>query len=525
MELVKVNLSVSRQKSKAITYVSKEEAFNLNESMEDISRILQNRAQVTLQEVRGEENKVRVLGEMSFSILYESASLEKHLSAYNGRMSFEEEINMEGVEAGDDISVNSNLEQLKIEIVNSRKIRVNAMLSLIAAAQDSMQEEIAADIEADNEQIQTKKGNLKYLNKTARLKENEKLETDVTIPAGNENIGKIIWYKVTPYNLDFTGQDGQILFSGDLQVFAIYQSENGAKTEFVHEEVPFQKTITADVCSEGAILSVNADMSAADADVAQDYDGEDRKLHITGVIDLDIELYREENVEYIEDLYSLKNNVIPKVSMVTCQKLLSQNTSKCRVNEPVNIEKTENPVLQLLNSDGKISDLKYSQQEGGVLVQGNIEVGGLSVTSDDEQPYENFSGVVPFEHMVEIPNMDIQSEYQCNVRLDQLSVSMAGENSIEVKALVTIVVIAYDIILYPVILDIQESEPDTGAVKKIPGITGYVVREDDTLWDIAKRYMTTIDEIKDVNELKSDSVNTGDKLIIVKTINCSNAVK
>ena len=285
MELVKVNLSVGRQKSKAITYVSKEEAFNLNESMEDISRILQNRAQVTLQEVRGEENKVRVLGEMSFSILYESASLEKHLSAYNGRMSFEEEINMEGVEAGDDISVNSNLEQLKIEIVNSRKIRVNAMLSLIAAAQDSMQEEIAADIEADNEQIQTKKGNLKYLNKTAHLKENEKLETDVTIPAGNENIGKIIWYKVTPYNLDFTGQDGQILFSGDLQVFAIYQSENGAKTEFVHEEVPFQKNITADVCSEGAILSVNADMSAADADVAQDYDGDDRKLHITGVMD------------------------------------------------------------------------------------------------------------------------------------------------------------------------------------------------------------------------------------------------
>lgn len=118
--------------------------------------------------------------------------------------------------------------------------------------------------------------------------------------------------------------------------------------------------------------------------------------------------------------------MIPKVSMVTCQKLLSQNTSKCRVNEPVNIEKTENPVLQLLNSDGKISDLKYSQQEGGVLVQGNIEVGGLSVTSDDEQPYENFSGVVPFEHMVEIPNMDIQSEYQCNVRLDQFVSQYGG---------------------------------------------------------------------------------------------------
>ena len=29
--------------------------------MEDISRILQNRAQVTLQEVRGEENKVRAV--------------------------------------------------------------------------------------------------------------------------------------------------------------------------------------------------------------------------------------------------------------------------------------------------------------------------------------------------------------------------------------------------------------------------------------------------------------------------------
>ena len=162
MELVKSSLSMGRQKSKAMTYAAKEEAFNLNESMEDIAHILQQRGEVNIHEIRGEENKVRVLGEVSFSILYESASLERHLSSYNGRMSFEEDINIEGLVVNDDISMQANIEELKIEVVNSRKIRVNSMVSLMVTAEEMLEEEILTDVSEENKGVQTKKNKIKF---------------------------------------------------------------------------------------------------------------------------------------------------------------------------------------------------------------------------------------------------------------------------------------------------------------------------------------------------------------------------
>ena len=51
----------------------------------------------------------------------------------------------------------------------------------------------------------------------------------------------------------------------------------------------------------------------------------------------------------------------------------------------------------------------------------------------------------------------------------------------------------------------------------IPSIIGYVVKDEDCLWDIAKKYHTTMDTIKNNNKLQNDHVKQGDKLILVKS--------
>ena len=44
---------------------------------------------------------------------------------------------------------------------------------------------------------------------------------------------------------------------------------------------------------------------------------------------------------------------------------------------------------------------------------------------------------------------------------------------------------------------------------------GYIVKEGDTLWSIAKAYFTTVESIREQNEDISD-IKPGDKLLIVK---------
>ena len=49
-----------------------------------------------------------------------------------------------------------------------------------------------------------------------------------------------------------------------------------------------------------------------------------------------------------------------------------------------------------------------------------------------------------------------------------------------------------------------------------PGIVGYVVRDGDSIWSIAKQYYSSLDSIRKVNHLETDEIKPGEKMIIVK---------
>jgi LysM repeat protein len=69
-----------------------------------------------------------------------------------------------------------------------------------------------------------------------------------------------------------------------------------------------------------------------------------------------------------------------------------------------------------------------------------------------------------------------------------------------------------------IITDVNEFPLDYSKLEVLPGIVGYVVKNDDTLWKLAKKYYTTVDKIKETNELSNDFIKVGDTLLIVKNV-------
>ena len=55
-------------------------------------------------------------------------------------------------------------------------------------------------------------------------------------------------------------------------------------------------------------------------------------------------------------------------------------------------------------------------------------------------------------------------------------------------------------------------------LQKLPGFVGCIVRPEDDLWSIAKKFHTTIDTVRRANELSDGPVKPGQKLILVKEI-------
>ena len=68
------------------------------------------------------------------------------------------------------------------------------------------------------------------------------------------------------------------------------------------------------------------------------------------------------------------------------------------------------------------------------------------------------------------------------------------------------------------ITEVEQVPLNMEELQESPGIIGYIVKEGDQLWDIAKENYTTISEIVKTNQLSSEQIRDGDKILIIKTV-------
>ena len=97
---------------------------------------------------------------------------------------------------------------------------------------------------------------------------------------------------------------------------------------------------------------------------------------------------------------------------------------------------------------------------------------------------------------------------------------MVDGQEIEVKALINLNALVLRQMHRNMMTDIEVHEPDLEKIKRIPGIVGYVVKPGDSLWDIAKKYYTSVEMIQSINGLTSDEIHPRDTLILVKNVDC-----
>ena len=100
--------------------------------------------------------------------------------------------------------------------------------------------------------------------------------------------------------------------------------------------------------------------------------------------------------------------------------------------------------------------------------------------------------------------------------LEQLSTSMVDSDEIEVKAVISLNVLVLQMEKLGIIGKVEEKPLDMQKIRSMPGITVYMVKATDTMWDIAKRFYTTVEEICELNQLENDSLSEGQPLLLIK---------
>jgi LysM repeat protein len=156
--------------------------------------------------------------------------------------------------------------------------------------------------------------------------------------------------------------------------------------------------------------------------------------------------------------------------------------------------------------------------EEGIRVEGAIPVSILYISSDDSMPFAILEGIVPYSHLIEVQGLSPDCRFTLNTGLEQLSATMTDSEEIEVRAIAHLAVFVVRPEHQTCIHEIQEKEYDLQTLEQIPGITGYLVQEGDSLWKIAREYCLMPEQIMEMNGLPSAELRPGQWLVLMKTV-------
>ncbi len=514
MELLKRNIHMDRVRVRAVTQFTLEDDVNIPENKPDVAALNLEKGELVIDEIKPGTDSVTVRGRLVFVVLYHTMEEGSSLVVLEGKLSFEERINMQGVAPADTVAVDGMVEDISMNMINSRKLGIQSLVTLTARVEELYDEEAPIAVHGE-EKVEYRRMPLELAQIAIAKNDIFRLKEEVALPSNYPNIFQILWNNISLGDVEFKVMEEKITISGDIHVFILYEGEGeDHPCRSFETVVPFSGVLECHGCREGMLPDIRYHLGQQELAVRPDFDGEERNVGLELVLDISIRIYEEEKLEIISDLYGVSKEVGTVSHRADLRRLLAKVTGKTKVTDHVRV--TDGTVLQLLHSEGSVTLEQRSTIENGILVQGALQVKILYITGEDEAPYGSTQAFLPYQYTLEVPDIAPEDMGEIRAEVEQLQVTMLDGEEMDVKAVLSFSTVVFKTVTVDLISAINVSELDTGKMSSLPGMVVYMVKEGDNLWNIGKQYYIPVDTLRDLNGLESDELKTGQKLLIVK---------
>ena len=180
-----------------------------------------------------------------------------------------------------------------------------------------------------------------------------------------------------------------------------------------------------------------------------------------------------------------------------------------------NTEESESE-LQIIHTDGTLIEEKMELNENGMHLEGVIHVELLCRSNAESNSYQCIAMDIPYAHDSMLNGKNENHICYGNVCIDQMNATVQG-NYFDVKVILTYQVQILEEMKEPLLAELKKTE--SAAEENIyPVMSVYFAKDKDTIWDIGKRYQVPLDSIRKMNELSTDELQEGQKLLVVKEL-------
>ncbi len=391
--------------------------------------------------------------------------------------------------------------------VSGRKIDIHGACSLKVKLIKRKCGEVLSDFEDDN--IEVKRSAEKATVPMGCAEKYLMIEEELKIAESKAPIKNIVRNNVTAIVKETKVISGKVMVKGECRISILYCCENSENPETLKTVIPYSQIIdmegVSDSCSADAVVSV----AFCDIKPKTSVLGENRSFAITVKLEVCANAFCNDDIALIEDAFSRKYEAEIFKSKITFEKIVKGIAETYHFKGNM---KLDNSISSVIDVSGNIVGITTKFEESNLVITANLVVGCVILTEDGKVIYEERNMEFNYKKLVE---EEIISPY-CDPILDVegLSFTIFSADTIEIRADVSIEACVYEKRQIDLISDLKVDETKLHTRSKRNAMTIYFPNSNERVWDIARIYNASVEEIMRINEIENEDIPLGKMLLV-----------
>lgn len=515
LELAKETMVWREEAGRQASQILLEGDVIVPDSKPDLQEILRCEGNVKIRDKRVSDDRIGFSGELELLVLYVGKNGEQPLYTMKSSLPMEDFIHMDGLEKDMEITLNATLEHLDCEIINDRKLGVKAVVGVEAEAERRRSAEILCG--AEGEGVECLKGCLRMEADTAEMRDRFTVKEELALPAAKPEISEILWESVTLTEQDVRPMEGKVMVRGNLKISILYTDSQGNLGSFT-EKIPFSGYLEGEEIEPRTAVDTRLWIEDAKLTPTTDEDGEARQLSVDVAVGAELKGREPMEQEILLDAYSPKGAVQIERETVTYPLTVASGRNQFTLKERVQLESGESPMLRVEEIWGDVRLEEARTGTDSVEAEGVLSAAVLYYCENDESPVCIIRRGYPFTQAVELKGVQEGDEAEVDLRLEDVDFQILSEREGELRATLSMETRVQRKETAETVTDITLEENGEEQISAASAVI-YMVQPGDSLWSIAKKYQTTMEDILAVNEIENpDLLYPGQKLLIIKIL-------
>lgn len=410
-----------------------------------------------------------------------------------------------------------SIEKIDYMVINERKFRVK--ISLAITAKEYMDSKVDIFEGLADEEIEMLRETVEISNIALRKKDNLAIKEDI-LPKDDlrpENILKQDLSIVENYKQS-TGD--KVVVNGFVYVnilFSVYQEEEDCPpSHSIHqlqERIEFTQFIPIQQGGQWSGCNVFFNDHDLKVKLTQDDEGRD-VFRLEGDLLTYVELYRNTEKEIIIDGYHKQKDFVCDFLEENSRTLTGTIASEASVREILSLESCGHEIDRILYQSAEVMNAESKAEQGKIITEGQLLAKIICLAAGEEETIFTVREEIPFRVVTAMPQIS-GNEIICHkIYIKDLWAEKINSKQLEFNA----TVLVCGEVMRPTpfrVLTNPAFEESSVCREPLPMVI-YVCRQTDTLWYIAKKFKTSMESIKQTNNMEADDLCVGQKLLIVK---------